>query len=261
VLSQVFRYINAYSSFPSTGMNYVMTYYRPENHFPNRVLGGFSRSLAKPRLCSVDSFAYLHLSFNEQKQKTDRQFEWELKPASPKDLSALETFYDGISGGLTVKAFGLEASDDQSEAIDLNKEFEKAGLRRNKSVYSLFIGDCLKSVIMVLDSDTGLNLSNLMKCMHVFVIDKDGMSLNQLTTYLSHLSFLYEEQEIPILIYPASYVNENEFKPEKVYDLLVFDASIVDEFIHFVERLTNRALRKKYHVDNTGQQGVAIANQ
>ncbi len=45
VLAQIFRYIHSYSALPSTSMDYAMAYYRPENRFPDRVLGGLARSL------------------------------------------------------------------------------------------------------------------------------------------------------------------------------------------------------------------------
>ena len=43
LLEQVFRYVDSYSSLPSTHMDYLMCYYRPDNRFPNRVFGGFAR--------------------------------------------------------------------------------------------------------------------------------------------------------------------------------------------------------------------------
>jgi hypothetical protein len=255
VLSQIFRYIHSYGALPSTGMTYLMTYYRPENRFPDRVLGGFSRFLDKPRLCSVDSFAYLHLHFDGSGRRTHDDREWQLEPANHEDLLELEAFYDGVSGGLSVKAFGLEPTRRDLEMIDLDAEFAKAGLRRRKSFFSLKRRGRLKAVMMALDSDSGLNMSNLMKCIHIFVIDREGLPFDQLVNQLNELSFLYEEREIPILLFPSSYVSDQGVVPEKVYDLLIFDASIVKQFIQFVERLTNRAVRRRYGVVTPGQEG------
>jgi len=234
-----------------------MTYYRPENRFPNRVLGGFARFLATPSLCSVDPFAYLHLNFDGSDREARVEGEWQLEPASREDLLELEAFYEGASGGLTLKAFGLEAADQGRETVDLDGEFEKAGLRRRKSFFALRSEGRLKAVMMALDSDARLNMSNLMKCIHVFVVDKEGLPFDLLVSQLNRLSFLYEEREIPILLFPSSYAGDQGVSLEKVYDLLVFDASIVKQFIEFVERLTNRMARRRYEALAPDHKGEA----
>ena len=111
--------------------------------------------------------------------------------------------------------------------------------------------------MMALDSDVGLNMSNLLKCVHVFVIDKEALPFDLLVSLLNKLSFLYEEREIPILLFPSSYARDQGVSLEKVYDLLVFDASIVKQFVEFVERLTNRAARRRYEVLASKQEGEA----
>lgn len=258
VLTQIFRYIHSYSHLPSTGMDYAMTYYRPENRFPDRVLGGFSRSLKKPSLCSVDSFAYLHLHFDDSSEVKRYGEKWQLHPVSRDDLQKLEIFYDKVSGGLTLKAFGLEAPGVGRETIDLDEEFKKAGLRRRKSFFSLSRNGKLKAVVMTTDSDAGLNMSNLMKCIHVFIVDKKGLSFDLLMNQLNRLSHLYEEQEIPVLLFPLSYMNDQGEAYEKTYDLLVFRASIVKDFIEFTKRLTDRTIRRRYVTPAQHQEGDAI---
>jgi hypothetical protein len=252
VLSQICRYIHSYSTFPSTGMDYVIAYYRPENRFPDRVLGGLARFLNNPGLCSIDSLAYLHLHFNGNAREIETDKEWQLEQASREDLLKLEGFYDDISGGLTLKAFGLEAAYQEQEGFDLTAEFVKAGLCRQKSLFSLKNKGDLKAIMMVLNSDDGLNMSNLMKCIHIFVIDKQNLPFDQLSNQLNRLSFLYEEQEIPILIFPFSYVHDQRVNLEKVYNLLVFHVSVAKQFWEFVEQLTNRAVRKRTRSSHIG---------
>jgi len=110
---------------------------------------------------------------------------------------------------------------------------------------------------MALDSDARLNMSNLMKCIHAFAIDREGLPFDLLISQLNRLSFLYEEREIPILLFPSSYAADQGVSLEKIYDLLVFDASIVKQFIEFVERLTNRVVRRKQGVLTPEQEGEA----
>jgi hypothetical protein len=246
VLAQIFRYIHSYGAFPSTGMDYVMTYYRPENRFPDKVLGGLSRSLKTPSLSSIDPFAYLHLFFKEREENNDIDTLWTLEPASREDLLELEAFYQRTSGGLTLKAFGLEAAAQGHQTVDLDAEFANAGLHRRKSVISLKYKGRLKAVAMSLDSDDGLNMSNLMKSIHVFVIDESNLHFEELVSQLNGLSHLYEEPEIPMLVFPHSYMSNQGMNLEKVYNLLIFDISVGKRFAEFVERVTNRAVRRSY---------------
>ena len=245
VLRQVSKYVNGYSALPSTQMDYLMCYYRQTNRFPNRVFGGFARFLNNPSLCSVDSFAYLYQEFRERKENRQDEEDWQLDPTNRRDLIELETLYQSISGGLMLEAFAISAENYGNVKDDLDSEFAKAGLRRKKLLFSLRKKGKLKVVLMAVDSDSGLNMSNLMKCIHLFVVDSEGLQFNLLTSLLNRLSSLYEERRIPILLFPRSYVDDQEIVPEKVYDLLVVRSSECKQFAEFTERLTHRAARKR----------------
>ncbi len=257
VLARIFRYINSYSPFPSTRMEYLMSYYRSENRFPQRVFGGFASFLGAPGFCSVDAFAYHYHRFDRDKEKGGDP-EWRLEPACRDDLLRLGNFYAGLSGGLMLKAFGLEAPGRGLPGEgDIDSEFRKAGLRRKKGLFSLKREGKLTAVVMALDSDAGLNMSNLMKCIHVFVIDPEGLPFHVLTGQLDGLSSLYEERRIPILLFPSSYANRHGVVAEKIYNLLVFHSSVGKQFAEFTERLTNRTMRRKYGVLTTDQKREA----
>jgi hypothetical protein len=207
----------------------------------------------------MDAFAYLHLHFDRSAREIQIDKDWQLEQTSREDLLKLKAFYDDISGGLSLKALGLEAAYQDREKIDLTAEFVKAGLHRQKSLFSLRNKEKLKAIMMVLNSDDGLNMSNLMKCVHVFVIDKQNLPYNQLISQLNRLSSLYEEQEIPILLFPLSYAHDQRVSLEKIYNLLVFHVSVAKQFGEFVEQLTNRAVRKKHGVTTLDQKGDASA--
>ena len=114
---------------------------------------------------------------------------------------------------------------------------------------------------MASDSDAGLNMSNLMKCIHVFVIDKEGLPFDLLMSQLNGLSRLYEEREIPVLLFPASYVGDQGVVPEKVYHFLVARASICRQFAEFAERITDRTARRRYGVPTSDHEGEASEQQ
>jgi hypothetical protein len=242
VLAQLFRYINSYSPLPSTRMEYLVAYFRPENRFPNRVFGGFARSFANPRLCSVDPFAYFHYRFDGRKKPDNGP--WRLDRATADNLRDLQEFYGRVSGGLTLDAFDLKGGD--IGAGDLTSLFEEVGLKRGKQLFSLNNDGKTTAVVMALDSVTGLNMSNLTKCLHVFVIDKTVVPFEVLSSQLSRLSYLYDEQEIPVLLFPCSYAISQGISPEKIYDLLIFHRSVGKRFAEYTERLTNRTTRRKF---------------
>ncbi|MCK5344071.1 MAG: PilZ domain-containing protein, partial [Candidatus Heimdallarchaeota archaeon] len=60
VLEQIGRYINEFHRLPSTKMDYVACYFRPDNKFPNLIFGGAARRSSDG--CTIDEFSYLHLS-------------------------------------------------------------------------------------------------------------------------------------------------------------------------------------------------------
>jgi len=256
VLGQIFRYIHSYSALPSTHMDYLVCYYRPENRFPNRVFGGLARQLDTPALCSVDPFAYLYLRFEGSGGRTRDEMKRRLEPVSRDDLLELAAFYEGVSGGLTLRAFGLDAARQVRETAELDAEFRKAGLHRKKSFFSLRDGGKLKAVIMASDSDAGLNMSGLMKCIHVFVIDKKGLPFDQLMSALNGLSSLYDDLEVPVLLFPASYVSDQKAPYDKTYNLLVFHISVGKRFIEFLEMMTDRTARRRCRGVVPGRRGI-----
>jgi hypothetical protein len=59
VLKQIMHHLNDMCRLPSAKMDYVMSYFRPENKFPNTVFGGFAKDTKDPQGCSMDLFSYL----------------------------------------------------------------------------------------------------------------------------------------------------------------------------------------------------------
>jgi hypothetical protein len=261
VLAQICRYIQSYGALPSTGMDYLIAYYRPENRFPDRVLGGLSRFLNRPKLSSVDAFAYLHLRFDRTQYESHSESNWQFQPASSSDLNELERFYDKASGGLAIKALGLEPHATEREMIDLDSEFAKANLRRRKSLFALKCDGSLKALIMAVDSDDGLNMSNLMKCVHAFVTDEENLPFEELVKHLNGLSSFYQEKEMPLLLFPSSYARNQSASLERVYNLLVFHVSVANQFGEFVGRLTNRTIRRSHDSGISNSKGELSGRQ
>ena len=58
ILKQIMYFINGFFRFPSSAIEYVMAYYRPENVM-DRIFGNFTSYLGDPKGCSQDLFSYL----------------------------------------------------------------------------------------------------------------------------------------------------------------------------------------------------------
>jgi hypothetical protein len=251
VLNQVRDYVSAYRCLYSSHMDYLMCYFRPNNRFPNRVFGGFARALSDPKRCSIDSFAYLNFHFKSHSGGEEDNF-WRLDVAKAEDLTELSGFYDYASGGLMIKALDLEP--DVRDTSTLNDEYEKLGFKREKHLFSLKKDGKLKAVALAVVSDTGLNLSNLTNCVHVFIIDDEDLPVEVLYRHLALLSPHYTEDEIPVLLYPLSYVENQSISYEKVYNLWAFDTRYTESFFQYMERI----VRGKKGIERDGKaiQGI-----
>lgn len=233
VLDQVGRYVNEFHSLHTTHMNFVICYFRPDNKFPNRVFGGFARDLKNPKGSSLDSFAYFH--FQRTFEHHDLSGPWALTETQPEDLLELKNFYEYISGGLMLHALDLEP--DMIDNDELNKEYQRLGFKRERHLLSLKKDGLLKAIIMVTLSDLGLNLSNLTNCIHVIVLDSDDLPLNIFYSHLSQLSHYFEQNEIPVLLYPVSYTETQSMPYEKTYNLWVLNMQNTDDYFRFMKKL------------------------
>jgi hypothetical protein len=234
VLNQARDYVNDYQHLYSSHMDFLVCYYRPNNRFPNRVFGGFTRALANSQLCSTDSMAYFNFDFNNGDFGVG-DTAWRLERAQAADLAELRGYYDHTSSGLAIKALDLEP--EQNPTSTLGEEYERLGFKRERHLFSLKKDGALKAVFMALVSDAGLNMSGLLNCVHVFVIDTDGLPLDELCRHLALLSPLYTENEIPVLLYPLSYAESHAVSYEKVYNLWAFDTRHTGRFYAYMDSM------------------------
>jgi hypothetical protein len=227
VLEQVGRFSNASHSLYSLHMDYLFCYFRPENRFPNRVFGGVAKEIKNPKVSSLDTFAYFH----NQKGSTQELHlpkPWELIKTEPKDLMELEQYYEHKSGGLMLDALDMKAK--TVDCDDLAKEYQQHGFKKERYLFSLKKDTGLIAVFMIDISDIGLNLSDLTNCIKVFVLDSNGLSKNILYLVLSSLSAKFEQNEIPVMIYPVSYAEMQSVPYEKLYQLWVLNTQYGDQY-------------------------------
>ena len=234
VLDQIGRFVNESHRLSSNQMNYVFCYFRPENKFPNRVFGGVFENIKDPKGCSLDTFAYFHCrkTLNDE-PRLERP--WDLMEAQPEDFFELKNFYEFSSGGLMLDAMEL---DQDSVGIEkLSKVYQQLGFIREKYVFSLKRNGKLKAVLMVNISDIGLNLADLTSSIKIVVVDSNELSKDILYLALSELSKKYEQDEIPVLLYPVDYAENSYIPYEKLYNLWALNLQYLDHYFRYLNRL------------------------
>jgi hypothetical protein len=232
VLKQIMHYLNDLYRLPSAKMDYVMCYFRPENKFPNIVFGGFARYLKNPRGCSMDLFSYLpytSLSIGAPLAK-----EWSLEECSSMDLWDLNRFYKYRSGGLLLDALGLDQEEPDDEPIEVI--YSRFGFVRKWKAYSLKHRGELNAVLIVNQSDLGLNLSELLNGIKVVVTNPDDMPWNVLSVAIAQLTGVYRKDRVPVMFFPAEYVETHKVPHDKHYQLWILNVQHGNEYIEYMHR-------------------------
>jgi len=233
VLDQIGRFINDSHNFYSIRMNYAFCYFRPENKFPSRVFGGVFKNIEDPKGCSLDTFAYFHCR-KTSNDESELDKPWGLMEAQSEDLAELRNFYEFSSGGIMLDAMELNEGD----AIDeLSMEYQQLELRRERHVFSLKRIGKLKAIAIVNISDVGLNLADLTSNIKIIVVDSSELTKDILYLTLSQLSKKFEQDEIPVLVYPVSYVEKNSIPYEKLYNLWTLNMQYTDHYFKYLDEL------------------------
>ncbi|MDQ1331541.1 MAG: hypothetical protein QG578_1809 [Thermodesulfobacteriota bacterium] len=231
VLKQMMIFLNGIYQLASAKTDYVICYFRPENKFPDRVFGGFARELDNPGACSLDLFAYLKLpAISSEKDFPDETF---IRKSTPVDLWELEQFYRHNSGGLLMKILNTGSGNSSDESLE--KIYERLGLLRSWQIFSLIHKDNLKAVFIVEQSDLAINMSDLLNCIKVLVIDSNWFSPELLFIAATKLGTVYNLDNITLLVYPAAYIESSGISCKKHYQLWIKDTRYSGQFMDYVQ--------------------------
>jgi hypothetical protein len=234
--------VNEAQALYSAHMDYVMCYFRPENSFPKKVFGSVAEHYDNPAYCSVDTFDYFHYR-KKYAMKWQGESSWELEPASREDLLDIEAFYNAESGGLLLQA--LDLTPDQREEKALDDCYREAGFNRRRSVYSLRNNGRTVALFMLLQTEVGLNLSNLTNAITVIVTDNKALPREAFFTAISMLSNEYSHDEIPVLTYPTTYSASQLLDIEKQYNLWILDCQHLDPYFEYCSTYFKRLNRSR----------------
>lgn len=234
VLNQVGSFINDSYGMESNEMRYASMYYRPDNKVPNLLFGGVARSAKNPKVCSMDTFAYfLHPNPSRRKLRHGTAV---LEKASDKDLLALADFYERRSGGLMIEALDLVPERAQEDVLE--KVYAEKDFFRERTLYSLKKEGILKAVIMVYRSAVGLNLSDLINGLHVWVVDAGGLSPAEFKNALSEAASVFEQPHVAVNLYPREAAERLSVKVEKEYTLWIMEMKHSDHYFNHLQRIS-----------------------
>lgn len=232
VLKQMMLFLYGMYHLPSAKMDYVMCYFRPENKFPDRVFGGFARKLNNYSICSLDLFSYL--TFPVRTPQNQLPQGWSLHESTHIELWELEQFYKHYSGGLLLDVLNLARRDVTDESLE--NVAKRLGFIRKWQSYSLVNRGCLKAIIIVNQSDVGVNLSELLNGIKALIIDPEDLSWELFSLAISNLTGIYQLDSIPLLIYPSICTDTMNIPCEKKYHTWITDMRHSNKFMEFVQK-------------------------
>lgn len=230
LLKQILTYFEGVRTLPSVRLHYLMFYFRPDNRYPN-LLGDFSRSLRNPQVCSMDLFAYKEFARGPE---TDLPADWHLRKCTPADEEAVGRFYCRESGGLLMDVLRPDQAEEGGRSAA--SLYADNGLFRRWDAYALLQGDRTRALVMVDQSDLGLNLSELLNGMKVLMADEADIPWPLLKAALDRLASVYPAEEVSTMIYPASYLRRQGVPFEKEYLLWILDVQYGPEFISYMRK-------------------------
>lgn len=233
VLKQILHYVHDVCRLPSTKMDYFMAYFRPENRFPDRVFGGFFRSPYNKGFCTSDLFTYLYVSNRSVSNQLDGG--WSLRPSTELDLWELRRFYEYHSKGLLLSAMAIGQKHADEDSIE--HDYEKVHFKRTCRTYSLVNGNELSALLVLNQSDLGISLSEFLNNITIFLINGEHLPWDVLSTAIAQLTDHFKEmRQIPVLLYPSTYADQNGIPYEKRYQAWIYDSKFISELLLYIDK-------------------------
>jgi len=230
-LKHVIQYLGPYQRMHAAGASHYMAYYRPNTDLVERLFDNFTRYVADNKKCSVDRFAALSFKKNPSKKLPEG---WVMRECTLRDLMTLKTFYEPASGGLLLSALGLDSSSES-----LKKGFARAGFSREYRLYCLCYLNKPLAFFIMNQSNIRFNLAEFLNGIKIIITEPDILSWAMLAAAVNSLSIFYEDETIPLLIYPSHFLPMQNISMEKQYALWILHTNAADEWLSYASRLTN----------------------
>ena len=239
VLKNLHQFCDGVLRYPSSRMDHLLVYFRPDNYFPNLFFGGFARDIGNPRVCSLDPFAYMN--YPTRGEQGVLPHGWHLSAFENQYLPELERFYRNESGGLFLDVLRLRQTNEGQEPIE--EIYRRYGFFRQWQLYALVRENELKAFFVVNHSSPGLNLSELLNSITVIVTDPAGLPWEVLTKALAEFTPGYRAENITLLIYPANYPSEQGINVDRRYDLWIIDTQYANIYLDYMDKKMKGSLK------------------
>ena len=235
ILHQIINYLEGPFRLPSSDMDFLMFYYRPENKFPEFFFTTACAATNDRKICSIDLFDYVscHLS-NKHIQLPNN---WELEELSTRDLDQLINNYENESGGLLLDALCISLQKSKEEPID--NEYHKYNLKRKFSIHALKLKGMIKAAFIVDQSDIGVNLSELLNSIKIIISDSEGLEWDFLYNAICILGSIYKRKTLPIMVFPSGHRCLDTVTKEKRYRLLIINKIKGIDYLDQLKKLGN----------------------
>jgi hypothetical protein len=145
----------------------------------------------------------------------------------------LDQFFRHHHGGLLLDAFSLNQEIDNANTLE--KDFEVRGFYRKLEVYALKHQDELHAILVVNQSDLGINLSELTNSIQVLITNPEGLPWNILSMTIGRTAASYKKmRKVPVLVYPQEYLDLQGIDCERQYCLWILNVLYGEEYLKFV---------------------------
>jgi hypothetical protein len=124
---------------------------------------------------------------------------------------------------------------------EIEAAYRAHGMKRHVQAYALVHNGRLKAVLWQNQSDLGLNLSELLNAIKVVVVDDQSLSWSILKGAMNKLATSYATEHVPALVFPASYLAEQNVRFEKKYMMWVMDVQYGRAYIDYMETRIRRS--------------------
>ena len=242
ILDQIGHFINESHKLAAMKMDYVFSFYRPDNKFPKRLLGDAVRFSGDAAKSSVDEFAYGHFC-RQGHSCAGLPSGWRFEAASDEDVKTLQAFYAHHAGGLMMDAFDLRSGGPDLD--ELSRDYAAIGFRRQRRLFALRTGHRLTAFFEVNLSDMGLNMSDLTNCVRLFLLDPVAADRDILCAALAQIEDLYEGAPVPVMVFPARYADGLPFTVERHYLLWIMNLQYTDLFFAYMRRIERFSRSKR----------------
>jgi hypothetical protein len=232
VLKQVGHFLMAASNLASNRMKYILNYYQAEKKFSRRLWGGAARRIDAPQNCSEHLFTYLRIRKPAASSQVPLTGAYRLHPCRPKDLRRLQQAYTQDGGDLMLAA--LDFVPERMTAQTLTQEYRRLRLHRTRRLFTIKRRTKLEAVVMVIQTDAGLNLSDLLNNIQVLVMPDSEMPAAALQQVLQLLAEPFDQEEIAVMLYPHHYARDHFLDGKRQYTLWVLNTESSDAYFSYI---------------------------